>query len=171
MNDSKLFNILFLLILFTMFASSSNNIHKCHEKQSEALLQLKHDLSPTSYTFDSYSIMMNWNTSTYCCNWNGVTCDRSMGDVIDIDVSCGMLNGTIHANNSLFNIPHLQTLILAFNHFDDFKIPNEIGRFSNSLTHLNLSYRGGLSSKVPPEITLLHKLVSLDLNDDLKLEP
>ncbi|GJZ82021.1 leucine-rich repeat-containing protein [Tanacetum coccineum] len=119
--------------------------------------------------------MLNWNTSTDCCNWNGVTCDRSTGDVIGIDLSCGMLRGTIHPNSSLFNLPHLQTLNLAFNDFSGSPIPSEIGMFSNSLTHLNLS-RCGLSGQVPPEITLLHKLVSLDLSfyvtsENFKLEP
>ncbi|GKE91444.1 leucine-rich repeat-containing protein, partial [Tanacetum coccineum] len=158
-------NILFLLFLFTMFASSSssNNIHKCHKKQSEALLLFKHDLSPTSYTSYSYPITMNWNTSTDCCIWNGVTCDRSTGDVIGIDVSSGLLSGIVHPNSSLFNLPHLQTLNLAFNDFTGSPIPSEIGRFSNSLTHLNLS-GCGLSGQVPPDITLLHKLVSLDLS-------
>ncbi|GKC10189.1 leucine-rich repeat-containing protein, partial [Tanacetum coccineum] len=123
---------------------------------------------------DSYPIMMNWNISTDCCIWNGVTCDRSTGDVIGIDLSCGMLSGTIQPNSSLFNLPHLQTLNLAFNNFTGSQIPSEIGRFSNSLTHLDLS-SCGLSGQVPPDITLLHKLVSLDLSlnyvDDLKLEP
>ncbi|PWA86865.1 Leucine-rich repeat-containing protein [Artemisia annua] len=107
--------------------------------------------------------MMNWNTSTDCCNWNGVTCDYSTGDVISLDVSCGMLKGTIHPNSSLFNLPHLQKLNLAFNYFDCSQIPSEIGRFSNSLTHLNLS-NCRFSGQVPPDITLLHKLVSLDLS-------
>ncbi|GJY36970.1 leucine-rich repeat-containing protein [Tanacetum coccineum] len=166
-----------------MFASSSssNNIHKCHKKQSEALLLFKlssSHMNQAKVDNDSLSYvtylptMMSWNTSTDCCIWNGVTCDRSTGDVIGIDLGCGMLSGTFHPNSSLFNLPHLQTLNLAFNDFDGFQIPSEIGRFSNSLTHLNLSYCG-LSGQVPPDITLLHKLVSLDLsaNYDLKLEP
>ncbi|GKB00438.1 leucine-rich repeat-containing protein [Tanacetum coccineum] len=132
-----------------MFASSSSstNIHKCHKKQSEALLLFKHNLSYTSYTFsprctDSYPIMMSWNTSTDCCIWNGVTCDNSTGDIIGLDLNCGMLRGTIHPNSSLFNLPHLQTLNLAYNDFTGSQIPSEIGRFSNSLTHLNLSNCG-----------------------------
>ncbi|GJR72322.1 leucine-rich repeat-containing protein [Tanacetum coccineum] len=76
----------------------------------------------------------------------------------------------IHPNSSLFNLPHLQTLNLASNNFTGSQIPSEIGRFSNSLTHLNLS-DCRFSGQVPMDITLLHKLVSLDLNDDLKLEP
>ncbi|GJQ89714.1 leucine-rich repeat-containing protein [Tanacetum coccineum] len=116
--------------------------------------------------------MMNWNTSTDCCNWDGVTCDLTTGDVIGIELSCGMLKGTIHPNTSLFNLPHLQKLNLAYNDFDRSEIPREIGRFSNSLTHLSLS-GCSLSGQVPPDITLLHKLVYLDLsaNPELKLRP
>ncbi|GKF03598.1 leucine-rich repeat-containing protein, partial [Tanacetum coccineum] len=162
--------------MFASSSSSSNNIHKCHKKQSEALLLFKHNLSSISYPFGypctySYPTTMNWNASTDCCIWNGVTCDRSTGDVIGLDLSCGMLSGTFHPNSSLFNLPHLQKLNLAYNYFDAFEIPSEIGRFSNSLTHLNLS-GCWLSGQVPPDITLLHKLVSLDLSwNDLKLEP
>ncbi|GKC99296.1 leucine-rich repeat-containing protein [Tanacetum coccineum] len=152
-----------------MFASSSsNNIHKCHKKQSEALLLLKCDFC------NSYA-MMSWNTSTDCCIWKGVTCDRSTGDVIGIDLRKEFLSGIIHPNSSLFNLPHLQTLNLAFNNFTGSQIPSEIARFSNSLTHLDLS-DCGFSGQVPADITLLHKLVSLDLSlysedDHLKLEP
>ncbi|GJT40037.1 leucine-rich repeat-containing protein [Tanacetum coccineum] len=117
--------------------------------------------------------MMSWNTSIDCCNWNGVSCDYSTGDVISLDVSCGMLKGTIHPNTSLFNLPRLQRLDLSFNNFSGSQIPREIGRFSNSLTHLRL-VDCLFSGQVPPDITLLHKLVSLDLFSygyDLKLRP
>ncbi|PWA74513.1 Leucine-rich repeat-containing protein [Artemisia annua] len=178
MGSSKQFGIFFLFFFFTTFASSTsfNKTHKCSEKQSEALLLFKHNLSSINYTnedldyychqmygSDYHPIMMNWNTSTDCCNWNGVTCNYFTGDVIGIDVSCGMLSGTILPNNSLFYLPHLQKLNLAYNNFTGSQIPREIGRFSNSLTHLNLS-GCGFSGRVPPDITLLHKLVSLDLS-------
>ncbi|GJR14805.1 leucine-rich repeat-containing protein [Tanacetum coccineum] len=183
MNNLKMFRIFFLFFIFTTFASSTlNKIHKCSKEQSEALLLFKQNLSYTytgSYLnyrcdvwlgSDYHAKMMNWNTNTDCCNWKGVTCDRSTGDVIGIDVNCGMLKGTIHPNSSLFNLPHLQKLNLAFNDFHGSQIPSEIGRFSNSLTHLNLSHCG-LSGQVPPDITLLHKLVSLDISNYLKLGP
>ncbi|GKA89058.1 leucine-rich repeat-containing protein [Tanacetum coccineum] len=167
MSNSKLFTIFFLFFFFTTFAAlNNNNHHKCSEKQSEALLLFKRDLfSITGRYFcnDDHPIMMSWNTSTDCCNWKGVTCDDSTGDVVGLDVSCGMLKGTIHPNSSLFNLPHLQKLNLAYNYFDGSQIPREIGKFSNSLTHLNLS-DCLFSGQVPPDITLLHKLVSLDLS-------
>ncbi|GKC65562.1 leucine-rich repeat-containing protein [Tanacetum coccineum] len=112
--------------------------------------------------------MMSWNTSTYCCNWNGVTCNDSTGDVVGLDVSCGMLKGTIHPNTSIFNLPHLQRLNLDYNDFTGSQIPSEIGRLSNSLTHLDLSFCS-FSGQVPPDITLLHKLVSLDLSLNMLL--
>ncbi|GJW93541.1 leucine-rich repeat-containing protein [Tanacetum coccineum] len=149
-----------------MFASSSsNNIHKCHKKQSEALLLLKHDLSPTSYTSYSYPITMNWNTSTDCCIWNGVTCDRSTGDVIGIDVSNGRLSGTIRPNSSLFNLPRLQTLNLAHNDFDAFEIPSEIGSLNISSSFLKLLnlFNTGLQGTLPHYIFNLQSLETLAL--------
>ncbi|GKE10600.1 leucine-rich repeat-containing protein [Tanacetum coccineum] len=83
-----------------------------------------------------------------------------------------MLKGTIHPNSSLFKFPYLQRLNLAYNNLTE-QIPREIGMFSNSLTHLNLS-NCLFSGQVPSDITLLHKLVSLDLTSygyDLKLRP
>nr|GEW16278.1 leucine-rich repeat-containing protein [Tanacetum cinerariifolium] len=140
-----------------MFASS-NNIHKCHKKQSEALLLFKHDFSPIS------GALMNWNASTDCCIWKGVTCDRSTSDVIGIDLSNEFLSGIIHPNSSLFNLPHLQKLNLASNDFSGSRIPSGFGRLSNGLTHLDLSGSGWISGQIPPDMTLLHKLVSLDLS-------
>ncbi|PWA96973.1 Leucine-rich repeat-containing protein [Artemisia annua] len=180
MSDSKLCSIFFLFFLITTFASSStsfNNIHKCPKKQSEALLLFKHSLFSINDTFfdsvcyDSHPIMMSWNTSTDCCNWNGITCDYSTGDVIGLDVSCGMLSGTIHPNSSLFNLPHLQKLNLAFNWFIE-QLPREIGRLngtlpswlftSPSLEYLSLSYNM-FSGKVPFESFSLPSLQVLDL--------
>ncbi|XP_024964146.1 receptor-like protein 6 [Cynara cardunculus var. scolymus] len=115
---------------------------------------------------------MNWKKSIDCCMWNGVTCSQYTGDVIALDLPCAMLRGTIHPNSTLFSHPHLQSLNLAFNDLTDSQLPHKIGMLSNSLTHLNIS-DCGFTSQIPSEISLLPKLVSLDLswNLDLKLEP
>ncbi|KAI3519783.1 hypothetical protein L1887_08999 [Cichorium endivia] len=42
-------------------------------------------------------------------------------------------------------------------------LPHEIGRFANTLTHLNIS-KSQFSGQIPSEISLLSKLVSLDLS-------
>ncbi|XP_042755729.1 receptor-like protein Cf-9 [Lactuca sativa] len=115
---------------------------------------------------------MNWSTSIDCCNWDGITCNHFTGDVIGIDLSYGMLQGTIHPNTTLFDLPHLQRLNLAYNNFNASQLPREIGRFSNSLTHLNIS-SCGFTGDIPWEILFLPKLVSLDLssNNGLQMHP
>ncbi|XP_071726867.1 receptor-like protein Cf-9 homolog [Rutidosis leptorrhynchoides] len=186
--NNPFISLLFFVISvasFTSAYSSSINTHRCSDSQTLVLLHFKQNLSSISFP-NEYSlcqdllgsnyrpIMMNWNISTDCCDWNGVTCDHSTGDVIGLDLSCGMLQGSIHPNTSLFDLPHLKSLNLAFNDFNGSQLPPQIGRFSNSLTYLNIS---GclLSGRVPSEITLLSKLESLDLSgifrSDLQMEP
>ncbi|GJY76524.1 leucine-rich repeat-containing protein [Tanacetum coccineum] len=176
MSYSKLLHSVFLFLSFASFSFSYSSFNattpKCSMQQTVDLLNFKQSLfSINESTYDSicedwlgsdyYPIMMNWNTSRDCCKWNGVTCDQSTGDVTGIDLSCGKLKGTIHTNSSLFNLPHLKRLNLAWNGFYPSKLPSQIGRLSNSLTHLNLSNCG---FNVSMDITLLHKLVSLDLS-------
>ncbi|MFS8029352.1 putative leucine-rich repeat-containing, plant-type, leucine-rich repeat domain superfamily [Helianthus anomalus] len=138
-------------------------------------------INNTLYTYDymcedwigsGYNPMMkNRNTSTNCCDWNGVTCDHSAGDVIGLDLSCGMVQGTIHPNSTLFHLPRLQRLNLAYNNFTDSQLPPDIVRLSNSLTHLNIT-NCGFIGQVPIYISHLHKLVSLDLSfNEINLQP
>ncbi|KAI7737362.1 hypothetical protein M8C21_028825 [Ambrosia artemisiifolia] len=177
--------LLFLLSLFFISSTSSSSIKttpKCSVQQTHALLLFKQNLSSINHTcYDDTCeywlgsgykpIMMNWNTSTDCCDWNGVTCDHSTGDVISLDLSCGMLQGTIHPNTTLLHLPHLQRLNLAFNDFINSQLPPDIGKLSNSLTHLNISY-SRFTGQVPTDISYLHKLVSLDLSSNyIDLEP
>ncbi|XP_071726870.1 receptor-like protein Cf-9 homolog [Rutidosis leptorrhynchoides] len=178
----SLISVLFCVISFASFTSSyssSINTHRCSGSQTLALLHFKQNLSSFNSSLNSetgdtpscqdwlgssyYPITMNWNISTDCCDWNGVTCDHSTGDVTGLDLSCGMLQGSIHPNTSLFDLPHLKSLNLAFNNFTDSQLPPQIGKFSNSLTYLNMS-GCNLSGRVPTEITLLSKLESLDLS-------
>ncbi|GJV10730.1 leucine-rich repeat-containing protein [Tanacetum coccineum] len=179
MSNSKLFSISFLFFFSTTFASSTslnNNIHKCSKKQSEALLLFKHNLSSINYTNDDldyychwwlgsdyHPIMMSWNTSTDCCNWKGVTCDYSTGDVIELDLHCGMLQGTIHPNTSLFNLPHLIELDLSYNGLNG-TLPSWLFT-SPSLQYLSLR-RNMFSGNLPVQSFALPFLNSLDLSDN-----
>ncbi|KAI3748826.1 hypothetical protein L6452_12203 [Arctium lappa] len=174
----------FLFLFFSLVSSS--NTHRCSSRQSQALFLFKQNVFSISelYNYNDgecrawlgshyYPIMMNWNTSIDCCNWDGVTCNHFTGDVIGLNLSCGMLRGTIYPNSTLFNLPRLQRLNLAFNDFIDSQLPREIGRFSDSLTHLNIS-QCGFTGQVPSDILRLSKLVSLDLSSNgvsLQLEP
>ncbi|KAA8535141.1 hypothetical protein F0562_030144 [Nyssa sinensis] len=114
--------------------------------------------------------MESWDETTNCCSWDGVECDKESGHVIGLDLSCSWLYGTIHPNSSLFSLPHLQSLNLAFNFFNYFPISSAFSRFTG-LTHLNLS-DSGLSGKISSKISLLSKLTSLDLswNYNLRLK-
>ncbi|XP_058182879.1 receptor-like protein 53 [Rhododendron vialii] len=167
------------LSLRPSFASSANN-PLCRHDQRSALLQFKHMFtinSSASYYCDyigipSYPKTLSWdeNAAHDCCEWDGVTCNGLTGHVIGLDLSCSQLYGTIQPNSSLFQLSHLQRLNLALNHFNFSRISYAFGSFA-SLTHLNLS-RSAFSGSIPSELSLLSKLISLDLSSyRLKLEP
>ncbi|XP_058183464.1 receptor-like protein 7 [Rhododendron vialii] len=162
------------------FASSAN-YPLCGHDQRSALLQFKHmftinSSSASSYYCDYFGIpshpkTLSWDeNASDCCNWNGVTCDGLTGHVIGLDLSCSQLYGTMHPNSSLFQLSHLQRLNLAYNDFNFSRISYAFGSFA-SLTHLNLSW-SAFSGSIPSELSLLSKLISLDLSSyPLKLEP
>ncbi|XP_050248547.1 receptor-like protein 9DC1 [Quercus robur] len=82
-------------------------------------------------------------------------------DVIGLDLSCSELQGTIHSNSSLFLLPNLQQLNLAFNCFNS-PISSGFGQFAK-LEKLDLS-SSQFSGQVPHELSKLSKLSSLDLS-------
>ncbi|KAF2318903.1 hypothetical protein GH714_011568 [Hevea brasiliensis] len=112
----------------------------------------------------------SWKEDTDCCLWDGVTCNIDTGNVIGLDLSSSLLYGTIHSNNSLFFLPHLQKLDLSNNDFNHSQIVPQFGHFFN-LTFLNLS-SSVFAGQIPLEISYLSGLVSLDLswNNGLMLE-
>nr|GMD60846.1 receptor-like protein 12 [Ipomoea batatas] len=110
-----------------------------------------------------YPKTISWNSSTDCCLWDGVTCDESTGQVVELDLSCSQLLGTIDSNSTLFHLSHLRKLNLAGNRFDGSFISHKFGDFSY-LTHLNLS-TSRFSGQIPSKILHLHTLISLDLSD------
>ncbi|XP_058216930.1 receptor-like protein Cf-9 [Rhododendron vialii] len=162
------------------FASSAHPL--CRPDQRSALLQFKHMFTlnndASSECFDSaipsYPKTLSWDEkATDCCNWDGITCDGLTGHVVGIDLSCSQLYGTIHPNSSLFLLSHLQRLNLANNYFNKSRISVAFGNFA-SLTHLNLSF-SAFSGSIPSELSLLPKLILLDLSNDdysrLRIEP
>jgi Leucine-rich repeat (LRR) protein len=159
-------------------SSSSSSAPLCSQDQSYALLRFKQLFSfSKDASFgcdgvgpDSYPKMESWGEGTDCCSWDGVTCDRVKGYVIGLDLSCSWLVGTIPSNSTLFLLPHLQWLNLASNNFDSSPISSGFGQFA-WLKHLNLSY-SIFSGQVPPELSHLSQLASLDLskNDGVSLK-
>ncbi|KAL0000616.1 hypothetical protein SO802_014397 [Lithocarpus litseifolius] len=169
--------LFYLLLLFysqlTSSSSSSFNSSSpllCSQDQSSALLQFKQlfsflkyaSLSCDFYGQHSYPKMESWKEGTDCCSWDGVTCDSVRGDVIGLNLSCSWLYGSIPSNASLFLLPHLQRLNLAFNYFGDSPISSGFVRFAK-LRYLNLS-QSSFEGQVPLELSLLSQLSSLDLS-------
>ena len=163
----------FLLLLHCIFISHCNMFFPlvqslCIDHERIALLQLKASLTvneSASQDPSAYPKVASWTGDTNngtidCCVWDGVVCDETTGHVISLDLSSSCLYGTIDSSSSLFNFTHLERLSLADNNFNYSPIPSELGRLSK-LTHLNLSSSSFVG--LPPEISLLSNLSSLDL--------
>ncbi|KAI5568221.1 hypothetical protein BDE02_12G001000 [Populus trichocarpa] len=175
-------SILFLLYFLTTISSSfssnfSSSTQLCSHHQVLSLLQFKQSFSiqrspfwfARNYQYDQYPKTESWKEGTDCCLWDGVTCDLKTGQVTELDLSFSMLHGTLHSNNSLFSLHHLQKLVLSYNDFNFSNISSQFGQFSN-LMHLNLTH-SNFAGQVPSEISHLSKLVSLDIsNKHLSLE-
>ncbi|KAJ6376202.1 hypothetical protein OIU77_001048 [Salix suchowensis] len=168
-------SILFLCHFQTTLSSSnySSPSHSCAHDQSLSLLQFKASFSINSSASGScqHPKTESWKEGTDCCLWDGVTCEMKTGVVTKLNLACSLLYGTLHPNSTLFSLRHLRKLDLSYNDFKSSHISPQFGQFSN-LTHLNLSF-SVFAGQVPSEISLLSKLVSLDLsaNDNSSLEP
>nr|KJB77022.1 hypothetical protein B456_012G117000 [Gossypium raimondii] len=133
---------------------------ECQSHQQELLLGLGKTLNSSLS-----AKMRNWNQSTDCCSWGGITCDQS-GRVIILDLSNQLISGTIDNSSSLFNLQHLQQLNLAYNTLS-FSFPCGFDKLSN-LSYLNLS-NAGFTGQVPAEISRLTNLITLNLSVNLFL--
>ncbi|KAL1174389.1 hypothetical protein V6Z11_A04G008500, partial [Gossypium hirsutum] len=151
---------------------ASSSTHLCRSHSCSSLIQFKNSFSITKTPLaawycdeiaglKSYPKTNSWKEGTDCCSWDGVTCDHLNAHVIALDLSCSWLYGNFSSNTTLFLLPHLQKLNLAYNDFNDSKIPFEFGQFT-SLYYLNLSSAGFV--EVPSQVSHLSKLVSLDLS-------
>ncbi|KAK6269521.1 hypothetical protein POUND7_006626 [Theobroma cacao] len=169
-----LYLLLFLLNFQANLSSSSSSITQlCSPEGAAALIQFKTSFSiikHSSWYCDeiagtiSYPKTNSWKEGSDCCSWDGVTCDSMKGQVIGLDLSCSQLYGRIPSNSSLFHLPHLQKLNLAFNDFNSSKMSSKFGGLA-SLMYLNLS-DSNFAGQVPSQVSHLSKLVSLDLSQN-----
>ncbi|XP_047171042.1 receptor-like protein 6 [Vigna umbellata] len=160
---------LFPVLLLFRFSFSHS---WCHPHDNLALLHFKASLTidieynnNNNYYYQCDQVhptIATWENGTDCCSWSGVTCHPISGHVTALDLACGGLQGKIDANSTLFSLSHMQSLNLAFNDFSNSQIPSTIGEFE-SLTHLNLSF-SNFEGEIPPQISHLSKLQSLDLS-------
>ncbi|KAL9165450.1 hypothetical protein ABFS82_06G171500 [Erythranthe guttata] len=164
-NNSMLFFLIFLFSISenALVSKSTNLRQRCLHDQRRALIKLQQDIlnnNASSITFDdnSYPKVENWDEKVDCCSWEGVHCDN-YGHVVSLNLSYSQISGRIEA---VFDLIHLQNLSLARNNFQLSPIPSGFEKLAN-LTHLNLSY-SCFSDQIPPGISRLEKLVSLDLS-------
>ncbi|MED6144754.1 hypothetical protein PIB30_018427 [Stylosanthes scabra] len=177
------FSIQFLLLFSSLFSTTlltnclplnhsttthHHHYHECHEHESYALLRFKESFvirKSASYNPFSYPKTLSWIPSTDCCNWDGIQCHELTGHVIGVDLASSQLYGSMDPNSTLFSLVHLQSLNLSDNHFNHSQIPAKIGELSH-LRHLNLSHgnENTFSGEVPPQLSHLSNLLSLDLS-------
>ncbi|KAL4322540.1 hypothetical protein S245_049655 [Arachis hypogaea] len=172
---SLTFSIQFLLLFssslftncFTLNDSTTTHHHECHQHENNALLSFKKTFiisKSASYNPFSYPKTLSWIPTTDCCSWDGIECNELTGHVIGIDLGSSQLYGFMDPNSTLFSLVHLQSLDLSDNDFNHSQIPAKIGELSQ-LRYLNLSHgnENTFSGEVPPQVSQLSNLLSLDL--------
>ncbi|PHT73917.1 hypothetical protein T459_21194 [Capsicum annuum] len=176
MGSVKIVLFLMLYTFLCQLAFSSSLPHLCPKHQALALLQFEHmfTINPNASSGSCYEdTTLSWNKSTDCCSWNGVHCDETTGQVIELDLFCKGLQGKFHTNSSLFQLSGLKRLDLSYNDFSGSLISAKFGELS-SLTHLNVLY-SSFTGVIPAEISHLSKLQVLGISTDksyrLRLEP
>ncbi|KAL9453841.1 hypothetical protein AB3S75_009449 [Citrus x aurantiifolia] len=169
-------HMLFLLSIFQHTLAGLQPL--CHDDERSALLQFKQSLAVVQRSFDDYPSaypkVASWSQeeeNNDCCLWDGIKCNEDTGHVIRLDLTSSCLYGSINSSSSLFQLVHLEWLVLSNNHFNFSEIPSEIKNLSR-LTALSLS-NSSFSGQIPAELLELSKLESLDLsfnNFHLKLQ-
>ncbi|XP_024032293.1 receptor-like protein 12 [Morus notabilis] len=145
-----------LILTMSLMSLSSEVSGQCLSDQQSLLLELKE--SVLSYAPKSKKLMQ-WNQSSDCCFWDGITCDEK-GRVTGLNLSSEWISRRID-DSSLFNLKYLSDLDLSFNNFSS-EIPARIGNLTN-LKYLSLS-NAGFGGQIPQQISQLFKLVSLDFS-------
>ncbi|KAK9221122.1 hypothetical protein WN944_009547 [Citrus x changshan-huyou] len=159
-----------LICLQLLLLHSQCSAILCSHDQSSALLQFKQLFSfqkTSSSVCEGYQQsrpkMMSWKEDADCCSWDGVTCDSATGHVNGLDLSCSWLHGNIPSNSSLFFLPRLRKLNLAYNDFNYSEISSGFTAQFPSLTLLNLSW-SNLAGSIPASLGNITQLVSLVLS-------
>ncbi|GKV14823.1 hypothetical protein SLEP1_g25637 [Rubroshorea leprosula] len=171
---SQILCLCFILLHFHAQCSSlspNSPAHLCRPQEHFALLDFKTTIFVRNCTGYVRYTIQSWNESIDCCLWEGITCNKMTGHVVGLNLSENCIAANITSNSSLFLLKKLQSLNLGGNYFS---YPNISFGFQSwkSLIYLNLTDTGLIHSSLLFEISLLSKLVSLDLsnNHDLLLD-
>ncbi|KAK9209708.1 hypothetical protein WN944_002076 [Citrus x changshan-huyou] len=146
------FLLLHCLILSFMIASANTTSITTDQ---QALLALKGHVTDDPANF----LAKNWDTSSFVCNWTGITCDIRTQRVTALNISGLNLTGTIPSE--LGDLSSLQTLDLSFNWFSG-EIPEALGNLAE-LEELWLK-NNFLTGTIPSSIFNLSSLSNLDLS-------
>ncbi|KAI0493644.1 hypothetical protein KFK09_023765 [Dendrobium nobile] len=149
------FNVFLLMLLFLEhYLIIYDATGRCLEVEKSTLLQLKKGFITRS--------LISWQLGTYCCIWEGVTCD-DYGRIIVLDLRHRLIASTI--DPSIFNLTSLETLNFAKNNFDGIPILESGWDRLVNLSRLDLS-NAEFSRKVPASISRLTKFTFLDLSSN-----
>ncbi|KAK6137975.1 hypothetical protein DH2020_028284 [Rehmannia glutinosa] len=151
----------FLICILSKFCITNftRAYSQCLEDQKSLLLELKNELI---FELSASRKLVKWNNLTEnCCTWDGVECDNA-GHVISLHLVEEAISGGIKNSSSLFSFTYLEKLNLALNNFNSTQIPKGIQNLKY-LSHLNLS-NAGFGGQVPFELSLMKRLVSLDIS-------
>ncbi|KAK1370706.1 leucine-rich repeat receptor-like serine/threonine-protein kinase BAM2 [Heracleum sosnowskyi] len=137
---------------------------QCLNSERNLLLQLKQNLT---FNSSSSTKLVHWNQTTEdCCNWRGVTCNKTSGRVIGLDLENEAITSKINSSSTLFKLQFLEIFNLASNRFNETEIPAGLFNLTR-LVYLNLS--NSFSGQVPNVFSHMEKLVVLDLSSSNSL--
>ncbi|XP_062116780.1 receptor-like protein EIX1 [Humulus lupulus] len=160
-------NRFFLFVLFftgvvVQLCVCSNSTFGCIKEERVALLKLK-----KSFKVGISSWFPSW-TGKDCCKWKGVSCSKTTGHVLKLNLSIQFPGGTESTSSpmvdsSVVALKHLEFLDLSGNNFQGSHIPHFLGSLK-SLRYLNLSC-AHFKGKIPEQLGNLSHLETLDLSN------
>ncbi|GKE18137.1 leucine-rich repeat-containing protein [Tanacetum coccineum] len=144
-----------------LVAAAGQAVHKCIEKERQALLDFKAPLH------DPYDMLSTWRPEEEddCCEWFGVTCNNQTGHVTKLDLFGAPYSSSLEGEItlSLLNLTYLSHLELNENSFN-----GTIPKFICSMTHLTFLslYNNKFTGTIPKSIGNMTQLTHLDLSDN-----
>ncbi|KAL6195210.1 hypothetical protein ACLB2K_030830 [Fragaria x ananassa] len=150
LSPNNIFSIVLLLSINSLLFSSCHSI----DEQGQALLAWKNSLN------SSTDALKSWVSSDASpCNWFGIRCSDSNGEVTEITLKAIDLQGSLPSN--LQPLKSLRSLIISSTNLTG-TIPKELGGY-HELSFIDLG-DNSLSGEIPEEICRLRKLETLSLN-------